>query len=297
MWPLLQVLTDQQERSIAECRQLLASHFSLTAEESALMLPSGRTPVFNSRVHWAKTYLEKAGVLQATARGWVKITERGLALAAEPREALSSKDLDRYPEFQQWREASRNVSRSREQSDGAEPLEAVDLPPDESLDLSFRRYRLAVQSDVLERIKSMPPPFFERLIIDLLLKLGYGGPFGSGLQLGRTGDHGVDGIIYQDKLGLDLLYFQAKRWDGSVGSSVVREFAGALSAHRARKGLVITTGTFTRDALQDAERMGERIVLIDGSRLSELLYETGLGLVTDATFEMKRIDSDYFEGE
>ena len=173
-----------------------------------------------------------------------------------------------------------------------------DLPPDESLDSSYRRYRESVQSEVLDRIKQMPPAFFERLVVGtLLLKLGYGGPFGNGVTLGRSGDRGVDGVIHQDKLGLDLLYVQAKRWEGSVGGSVVREFAGALSAHRARKGVILTTATFTRDAWNDAERMGERIVLIDGPRLAELLYETGLGLVTEATFEMKRIDSDYFEGE
>lgn len=201
-------------------------------------------------------------------------------------------------ECREWKEVSRAAQVQVSSTDGSPNFEAAPkLPPDESLDFSFRRYREAVQSELVDLVKSMPPEFFERLVVDLLLRLGYGGPFGSGLHLGRTGDRGIDGVINQDKLGLDLLYVQAKRWQDSVGAPIVREFAGALSAHRARKGVIITTSWFTRDAQIDAERMGERIVLIDGATLAELMYDTGLGLSTYSTFELKRVDSDYFGGE
>lgn len=300
MLPLLRILEDGNERSTRECGEALANEFALTPEEVAELLPSGRMPRFNSRVNWAKTYLAKAGVVRSVGRGRIQITDRGRQLLLENLTRLDSALLaDRFAEFREWRDASRNDGADRRSGPSASTAAVAvgDLPPAESLDSSYRRYREAVQSEVLDRIKQMPPAFFERLVVDLLLKLGYGGPFGTGVTLGRSGDRGVDGVIHQDKLGLDLLYVQAKRWEGPVGGSVVREFAGALSAHRARKGVILTTATFTRDAWTDAERMGERIVLIDGPRLAELLYETGLGLVTEATFEMKRIDSDYFEGD
>lgn len=296
MTPLLRVMSDGRERSIAECRDLLAQEFALSEDDLSELLPSGRMPKFNSRVHWAKTYLEKAQTLESTGRGRIRITDRGQRLFAEANHPINTAMLTSlYQEMRDWREVSRGKSNGRVTSvTGTDAPE--ELPPDESLAESFQRYRQSVQAEILDRIKRMPPGFFERLVVDLLLKLGYGGPFGTGLTLGRSGDRGVDGVIHQDKLGLDLLYVQAKRWEGSVGGSVVREFAGALSAHRARKGLIITTSTFTRDAIADAERMAERIVLIDGSKLAELLYETGLGMVTETTLEMRRIDSDYFEG-
>jgi len=300
MLPLLRILEDGSERTIGECRVLLANEFALSPEELAELLPSGRMPRFNSRVHWAKFHLGKAGVVRSVGRGRIQITGRGSQLLSEGLTRLDTALLaDRFAEYREWRDASRNDGADRRSGPSASTAAVAvgDLPPAESLDSSYRRYREAVQSEVLDRIKQMPPAFFERLVVDLLLKLGYGGPFGTGVTLGRSGDRGVDGVIHQDKLGLDLLYVQAKRWEGPVGGSVVREFAGSLSAHRARKGVILTTATFTRDAWTDAERMGERIVLIDGPRLAELLYETGLGLVTEATFEMKRIDSDYFEGD
>jgi restriction system protein len=297
MLPLLQVAADGKTRTIRECREQLATHFALSGEELAEVLPSGRTPRFSSRVHWAKTYLEKAGVLTSPTRGTIQITDRGRALLAEQVSELSTALLaSRFEEMRTWRESSRIAGSPKRGRFVEEKETSLELPPDEAIEESFRRYREAVQSEILGRIKTMPPAFFERLVVDLLLRLGYGGPFGKGLTQGGSGDRGIDGVIHQDKLGLDLLYVQAKRWEGSVGGSVVREFAGALSAHRARKGVIITTSSFTKDAVSDGERMGERIVLIDGPKLAELLYETGLGLVTEATFAMKRIDSDYFEG-
>lgn len=297
MLPLLGTLRGGTERSIADCRRELAVHFELSESELAELLPSGRTPKFNSRVNWGKTYLEKALAIKSTSRGVIQITERGSDLLAEGLTDLTTNQLAvRSPELREWIDSYSSSTGGGKVEVARATAVAQELPPAEFLDISFRRYKESVQEELLERIGQMPPEFFERLVVDLLLRLGYGGASGSGIALGKSGDHGVDGVIYQDKLGLDLLYVQAKRWGGSVGGSIVREFAGALSAHRANKGVIITTSTFTRDAWQDAERMGSRIVLIDGLRLSELLYETGLGLVTEATLAMKRLDSDYFEG-
>ncbi len=169
------------------------------------------------------------------------------------------------------------------------------LSPEEALATSYQQIRASVEAEVLDRAKAMSPERFEKLVLDLLLKLGYGGPFGSGVHIGKSGDGGVDGVIRQDKLGLELIYIQAKRWQGSVGPSTVREFAGSLSAHRARKGVIITTSTFTAEARKDAERMGDRIVLVDGSQLATLMYEVGLGVAVASTYEIKSPDSDYFE--
>jgi restriction system protein len=299
--PLLKILGDGRVWTAEEYRKSLVKAFSLTEAELSEMLPSGRTTTFSSRAHWAKTYLERAGLVTSPARGKVQITDSGKALLAEDITALSVKVMrERFEGIRAWESQSR--SRSTEQSPSSAqptlPTLSDDLSPEESLEQSFQRYRRAVQEELLAQVKSMSPAFFERLVVDLLLKLGYGGPFGQGLTTGRSGDGGIDGVIHQDKLGLDLLYVQAKRWEGSVGGPTIREFAGALSANRASKGVIITTSHFTRDAIVDAERMmASRIVLIDGVKLSELLYETGLGLVPEHTFEMKRIDAGYFSDD
>jgi restriction system protein len=200
---------------------------------------------------------------------------------------------DRFEEMRAWRRARR--PRIPDNRTTVEAAGNGSLTPEEALAASYSQIRESVESDVLERAKAMPPDRFERLVLDLLLRLGYGGPLGWSVHLGKSGDGGIDGVIQQDKLGLDQIYVQAKRWQGSVGSSIVREFAGSLSTHRARKGVIITTSTFTTDAKRDADRMGDRIVLIDGAELAALMYEVGLGVTVAATYELKRPDSDYFD--
>lgn len=298
MRPFLECLSDGADRTIAECRDWIADRLAISDEERSVLLPSGRVPLLNSRVHWAKTYLTKAGAVVSTARGSVRISDRGRELLQTKVGRITTADLAGVsPEFQAWRESSRTSSARARPTVNEDPSPTAMLGPEESLEINFQQYQDALQDELLEVVKGMRAESFERLVVDLLLRLGYGGTHGHGLQLGGTGDHGVDGVINQDKLGLDLLYVQAKRWEGSVGSPTVREFAGSLSAHRARKGVIITTSSFTRDARLDAERMGERIVLIDGKTLASLMYETGLGLTTYSTFELKRVDSDYFDGQ
>ncbi len=296
MLPLLAILADGQERTSAECRNELASRFKLTDEDLAARIPSGSL-LFSSRLHWASTYLAKAGVVERPRRGSVRISERGRALLAEHPVSLDTVLLtERYAELRDWRQQIRQGGGAKQlPQDSLQPGMSEQLSPEEALATSYQQIRDSVEADLLDRAKSMPPERFEKLVLDLLLKLGYGGPFGSGVHLGKGGDGGVDGVIQQDKLGLELIYIQAKRWQNSVGPSTVREFAGSLSAHRAKKGVIMTTSTFTAEARKDAERMGDRIVLVDGSELAALMYEVGLGVAIASTYEIKRPDSDYFE--
>jgi restriction system protein len=293
MLPLLEVLADGRERTAAECREALANRFSLTPEDLEARLRSG-VNVFADRVHWTATYLVKAGLLVRPRRGALQITERGLELLAESPERIDIPFLvNRYEEFRAWRNASRQAVENT--SPGGPATAPGALSPEEALLSSYEQIRESVEADLLDRVRSVSPERFEKLVLDLLLKLGYGGAFGSGIHLGRSGDGGIDGVIQQDKLGLDLIYVQAKRWQGNVGPSTVREFAGALSAHRADKGVIITTSSFTAEAKKDAERMAGRIALIDGAQLASLMYEFDLGVSVVSTFVVKRPDSDYFE--
>jgi restriction system protein len=293
MLPLLEVLADGRERTAAECREALASRFSLTPEDLEARLRSG-VNVFADRVHWTATYLVKAGLLVRPRRGALQITGRGLELLAESPERIDVAFLaNRYEEFRAWQRASRQAVENT--SPGGPATAPGALSPEEALLSSYEQIRESVEADLLDRVRSVSPDRFEKLVLDLLLKLGYGGAFGSGIHLGRSGDGGIDGVIQQDKLGLDLIYVQAKRWQGNVGPSTVREFAGALSAHRADKGVIITTSSFTAEAKKDAERMAGRIALIDGSQLASLMYEFDLGVSVVSTFVVKRPDSDYFE--
>ena len=297
MLPLLKKVADGQPHTFGELVRRLADEFALTEEERNQLKPSGRGLLFNNRVGWARTSLVKAGLLEPEGRGVVRITPRGQALLEEGQAELTDDMLaERFPEYAEWRRPSRGRRSLNETAERASDV-ADELPPEEQLEASYRRLRASVEEELLQAVKAMSPAFFERLVVDLLLRLGYGWSETSGEALGRSGDGGIDGVIRQDKLGLDLVYVQAKRWDNPVGSPVVRAFAGSLAAHRAKKGVLITTSTFTKDARADAERMGERIVLVDGQELAALMYETGLGVSTTATYEIRKVDSDYFDSE
>jgi restriction system protein len=290
MRPLLEEVADGQDHGLADLRSSLGQRFSLTPDELAELLPSGRTSVFYSRVHWAKTYLTKAGTLSQPRRGVVRITSRGRELVQERVDVNTALLTDRFEEMRAFRALSR-AGRGRRTPGHVDEK----VTPLEAITSGYQRLRAATEADILERAKAMPADRFEDLVVALLLRLGYGGTHGDGAPLGRSGDGGVDGVIRQDKLGLELIYVQAKRWLGTVSSSVVREFAGSIAAKRAHKGVILTTAAFSKDALADAERMSDRIVLVDGPRLAELMFDVGLGVSTDATYEVKRIDSDYFE--
>lgn len=294
MLPILRNLANSGEQKIADLRTALASQLHLTYEDLAAMLPSGKTPTFNSRVHWAKTYLQKAGVVESRARGTVRITDRGEMLFRENLEGITTRLLtERYEEMRAWRAASERIEDRKRAPSAQVAMESQ--TPQERFEESYAKLRADTEEELLARVKTMLPAAFERLVVDLIRRLGYGGAGDVASAIGRSGDGGIDGVVHEDALGLDVVYVQAKRWEGNVGGSVVRQFAGSLSARRARKGVIITTSAFTSDARDDASRMNERIVLVDGRSLARYMYDTGLGLTIDATFELKRLDIGYFE--
>jgi restriction system protein len=235
----------------------------------------------------------QAGLLAAPRRAISIITERGRqALRLQP-ERIDLRILNEYEEYREFR--SRRKTTGDEVTDTTE-LEIQDSQtPEELLENAYLQVRRQIESELLAQIKSSPPDFLERVVVDLVVRMGYGGSRkDAGEALGRSGDEGIDGIIKEDPLGLDIIYLQAKRWEGSVGRPEIQKFAGALQGQRARKGIFITTSTFTADALEYTSRIETKIILIDGLRLSKLMFDHGVGVATASNYEVKRIDSDYF---
>lgn len=290
MRPLLEYLADGEEHENRDLLEAMARHFKLTPEELAEPLPSGRQPVFVNRVAWAKAHLKGAGAIQSPRRAVYVITERGMELLRSISGPIRMPDLKKYEEYRNFRDG-RGGDEVAVQSKSA----ADDMTPEEHIDFGYTQLRSQLASDILEQIRSCPPEFFERLVVELLLSMGYGGSReDAGRAVGTAGDGGIDGIIKEDRLGLDAIYIQAKRWEGNVGRPEIQKFAGALQGVRARKGIFITSSAFTADAVQYAERIDSRIVLIDGRHLAELMIDHGVGVSPVQTYEIQRIDSDYF---
>jgi restriction system protein len=290
MLPLLKFLGDGGEHSLREAIDGLADEFALTEAERTEMLASGQQAIFNNRVGWARTYLKKAGLLESTRRAFFRITDRGKKVLAGAPSRIDVNFLEQFEEFVQFRSIRREKSHSEEAV-----ADVTDQTPEESLESAYQKLREGLASEILQITKSCSPTFFEQLVVDLLVKMGYGGSRReAGQALGKSGDGGIDGIIKEDKLGLDIIYIQAKRWDGSVGRPEVQKFAGALQGQRAKKGIFITTSAFTKDATDYAAFIDSKIILIDGARLAEFMIDHGVGVATQATYEIKRIDSDYF---
>jgi restriction system protein len=293
MRPLLQHLLDGKAHSFSELLPLVANDFGLTDQELAQLLPSGRQATFRNRLHWASFYLLKAGVLTKPKRGWLELTPRGRELVAKGT-AVNSKALEQYDEFQKFQSGGEGAVNS-----GTSATPSSDpRTPQELLEQGHALHRQSLASDVIARVKACTPAFFEQLVVDLLVAMGYGGSRkDAGTAVGRSGDGGIDGIIKEDRLGLDAVYVQAKRWESSVGRPVVQAFAGSLEGHRARKGVLITTSAFSADARDYVGRIEKRIVLIDGPQLADLMIEHGIGVADVQTYTLKRLDSDYFDEE
>lgn len=288
MLPLLKALADQRGRSVQELTADLVVVFHLTEQEQAQLLPSGKQAIFRNRVGWANTYLNKAGLVASPKRGRVKIPEVGRDFLAERPTRIDTHSLERFPAFVAFRKR-RNDPES-DQVDGTES----ESTPMEALEAAYAGLHAELQDDLLEQVKAMSPRFFEQIVVDLLVKMGYGGTFrDAALALGESRDGGIDGIIKEDKLGLDTIYLQAKRWSGTVGRPEIHKFAGALQGHRARKGVFMTTSSFTEDAITFARGI-DKIVLIDGPEVARLMIENDLGVSRVASFDVKKIDSDYF---
>lgn len=295
MLPLVEFAADGQEHSLREAREVLAKRLGVTEEEREELLPSGRQAVFDNRVAWAKTYLQQAGLLNPIRRGYFRITDRGRQVLAEKPDRIGIKLLDRFPEFIEFHRASSKKDTSTTE-DIPETQEKV--TPEEMLETAHQQIRNDVAADLVKRIKAAPPSFFERLVVELLVKMGYGGSRReAGKAIGKSGDEGIDGIINEDRLGLDTIYIQAKRWEGTVGRPEIQRFVGALHGKRARKGVFLTTGSFSSEAHDYVSRIDPKVVLIDGRELAELMIDFGLGVTTTATYEIRRMDSDYFGEE
>jgi len=277
-----------------EAREALAAEFHLTAEDRTALLPSGRQAVFDNRVAWAKVYLQRAGLLDSPRRGHFRISERGRDVLRDPPERVTVKYLERFPEFVEFRSATKERREAGEQSSADVEGET----PEETLESAYQRLRSDMAADLLGRVKACSPQFFERLVVELLLRMGYGGSRKeAGEAIGRAGDEGIDGIINEDRLGLDVIYLQAKKWDGTVGRPEIQKFVGALHGKRAKKGIFITTGTFSSEAAQYVATIDPKVVLIDGQQLANLMIDWNVGVSPVASYETKRIDSDYFTEE
>lgn len=294
MLPLLRFAGDGADHTLREAVDILATEFLLTSAERAELLPSGQQAIFNNRIGWARSYLKKAGLLDSPKRSAFRITERGKSALAENPSRIDVKYLERFPEFIEFRKASRNSSEEKAES----IIEATDKTPEEALETAHQSIRQGLAQEILARILACSPAFFESLVVELLVKMGYGGSRrDAGERIGQSGDGGIDGIIKEDRLGLDTIYIQAKRWQGSVGRPEIQKFVGALQGQRARKGVFITSSTFTAEATEYASRIDTKVVLIDGQHLANLMIDFDVGVSVAASYIVKRIDSDYFEEE
>lgn len=293
MLPLLKLLSDNNEHTLSETIEKLAQYFELSDEERKELLPSGRQAKFDNRVGWARTYMKKAGLLESTGRGKFRITERGKQVLQNNPTVIDNNFLMQFPEFQEFRNASRQANQNNE-----ELQENSDQTPEEVLESSYQALRSELAQEILDRVKKCSPKFFENLVVDLLVAMGYGGSRkDAGEAVGQSGDGGIDGIIKEDKLGLDAVYIQAKRWEATVGRPVVQAFAGSLEGQRARKGVIITTSQFSKEARDYVKVIEKRIVLIDGEELAQLMIDHGIGVTEVARYVVKRVDLDYFGDE
>lgn len=294
MLPLLKSAADKREHHVQEPMEKLADVFQLSDDERKELLPSGADLVFNNRIRWARFYLGKAGLVESTRRGFFKISQRGLNVLNQNPSKIDIGFLEQFPEFLEFRKASmRRVGAASPQIEVARQQ-----TPEESLEYAYQGTRQDLAQQLLDQVKGCSPSFFERLVVDLLVKMGYGGSRAdAGKAIGRSGDGGIDGIIKEDRLGLDIIYIQAKRWEGVVGRPEIQKFAGALQGLRARKGIFITTSSFTNEAQDFVERIDSQIVLIDGEQLAQLMIDYDIGVSRVATYDIKRVDSDYFAEE
>lgn len=287
--PLLDVASDGNEHSIQEARTTIAARMSLSEEDMKERLPSGIQTKFDNRVAWAKSYFIQAQVLEASRRGHFKITKRGIELHQKGLKRIDVKILNQYPEFIEFHK----TKGTKEE----EPTPQGETP-EESLQRAYESIRSDLAGQILEKIKSNSPAFFEKLVVDMMVSMGYGGSRAdAGKSIGGSGDEGIDGIIKEDRLGLDVVYLQAKRWEGTVGRPEVQKFVGALHGKRAKKGVFITTGKFSEDSKKYVETIDPKVVLIDGRTLAELMIDFSLGTTTSGTYEIKRIDTDYYAEE
>lgn len=290
--PLLRFANDGKVHAIQESLPIVAEQLGVSDADANEMLPSGTQTRYYNRFTWAITYLRNAGLLTSPQRGRFQITDRGRQVLQENPQRIDLEYLKRFPEFREFRERGR-----AENMDGqTQEDSALETTPEEAIESGFQEYSQQLAVDLLDRVKACSPSFFERLVVELLVKMGYGGTRSdAGRATKRSNDGGIDGIIKEDRLGLDTVYIQAKRWEAAVGRPLVQAFAGSLEGVRARKGVMITTSRFSDDAQEYVDRIEKKIVLIDGKTLAGLMVEHGVGVSVVNTYQICRIDNDYFE--
>jgi len=293
MLPFLRYAGDSKEHSIREAVDSLGTEFGLTDDELRELLPSGQQETFANRVNWAKTYLKKAGLIYSTRRGYFQISERGLKDLSKKPSRIDIKFLKQYREFIDGLKPHLRQDVSEEL-----PIQNEQATPTDTIEAAHQKLQAELASDLLEQIRETSPSLFERIVVELLVKMGYGGSRkDAGKAIGRSGDEGIDGIINEDKLGLDVIYIQAKRWKDTISRPEIQKFAGALQGQRAKKGIFITTSGFSKEAREFTQKIDIKIILIDGDQLAQLLIDNNVGVSTVQTYEVKRLDSDYFTGE
>jgi restriction system protein len=294
MRPLLELAGDGKQHSLREAREALAERFKLSDEEKRALLPSGRQAVLVNRIAWARVYLQHAGLLESPQRGHFKITEKGRKALKDAPERITINYLLKFPEFADFRSTPKKQKATPPET----PAEDEGQTPEEMLESAQLRLRTDLSSELITRVKNCSPQFFERLVVELLLKMGYGGSREeAGEAIGAAGDEGIDGLISEDRLGLDTIYLQAKRWEGTVGRPEIQKFVGALHGKRAKKGVFITTGSFSIEALEYVRNIEPKVVLIDGKQLATYMIDFNVGVDLVASYELKKVQSDYFEEE
>jgi len=294
MLPILRISANGEPHPLAQIREQVADELELSAEDLAQRLASGSQTVFANRVAWAVQFLKEARVLESVKRGVYKITDRGRSLLRDSPVEITTKTLRQFPEFVEF-QGNTSVP-----STGAAPAPSVSVEtkdtPEELLENNFQLLQEALANDLLDAVQNGTPAFFEKIVVDLLVAMGYGGSVeDAGKVVGKSGDGGIDGVIKQDKLGLDALYVQAKRWKDIVGSPEIMKFSGGLTKKNASRGVFITASGFTKDALEYVQALPQKIVLIDGKKLATLMIEHNVGVAPAKTFTLKRLDQDYFE--
>ncbi|MBN1618391.1 restriction endonuclease [Candidatus Dojkabacteria bacterium] len=292
MLPLLKLAGDGEVHNFHNAVDKLANEFGLSEEEISSLIPSGQ-PRFENRVGWAKTYLKMSGLITYPKRSHLQITQKGIKVLEENPKKIDIEYLKRFPEFVEFRKGNQTEEEPPEGS-------GEELTPEEALENAYQKIRDDLADELLETVLISPPGFFEKLVVDLLVAMGYGGTQrDTARAVGKSGDEGIDGIIDEDRLGLDTIYVQAKRWqrDSKIGSPLIRDFVGALTGKNARKGVFITTADFTDDARNFASGLAIKVVLINGERLANLMIDYGIGVITRINYQIKNLDSDYFGQE
>lgn len=291
MRPLLEAIDGMNEQSLKSVKAKLVAHFKLSDDDLREKIPSGRAFLFDNRLGWANTYLKKAGFITSQRRAYLQITDEGHKFLISHKGEIKIRHLKSVEKFKEFHE-----TKGADVPESATDVEEDARSPEELIFAAHEIINRGLRSDILRVVKSCSPAFFEKLVIDLMLEMGYGGSRKeAGAAIGKSGDGGIDGIINEDKLGLDTIYLQAKRWENTVPIKEIRDFAGSLMSHNARKGVFITTSDFPKSADEFVGKIDRKIILIDGQRLAALMIENNVGVNPREKFELKEIDSDYFE--